>query len=233
MTQPLGYLSALAGGLLSFFAPCSLALVPVWLTYVLGLGLGAGERRSGRAWLNLGLFGLGFTLVFVALGSSLGALTRLAWTGTPWLGRIGGTVLILLGLASLDLLPFARREWRLELPRRPGLQGLGSFLVGLSFAAGWTPCVGPILGGIIVLAGASGSARQGALLLCAYSAGLLCPFFAAALLTDFTSGLLRRSGRWLQWLQWVSGGLLIAFGIIVFTGLLSQVLSWLPLPASF
>lgn len=236
MTQPLGYLGAFAGGLLSFFAPCSLALVPVWLSYVLGLGLegpAAGRRRLGRALFNLALFGAGFTLVFVLLGSSLGALSQWAWAGTPWLNRIGGTVLILLGLARVDLLPFLRREWRLELPRRPGVTGAGSLLLGFSFAAGWTPCVGPVLGSILVLAGASGSVRRGALLLLVYSLGLLVPFFAAALLTDFTAGLLRRSGRWLQALTYASSVLLIAFGVVVFTGLLSQVLAWLPLPAAF
>ncbi len=230
-----GYVSALAGGLLSFFAPCSLALVPVWLTYVLGLGLDDPRRgrRLGRTLLNLSLFGLGFTLVFILLGSSLGALSQLAWAGTPWLNRIGGTILILLGLAGLDLLPLLRRDWRLSLPRRGGLEGVSSLLVGVSFAAGWTPCVGPILGAILVLAGGSGSAGQGALLLLVYSLGLLIPFLLAALVTDWTAGVLRRSGRWLQWLQWLSGGLLIVFGIAVFTGLLSQILSWLPLPGSF
>jgi cytochrome c-type biogenesis protein len=211
-----------------------LPLVPVYIGYLSGTAAAGGS--GSRLWTvgNAGAFVAGFTVVFVLLGSLAGLtgallsaegaplafLGRLAASlhqATPWLARIGGLVLIVLGLhlAGLVRIPLLYRELRLQhsRPRRTGL--IASAVVGMAFAAGWTPCVGPYLMAILLLAGDAGTAARGALLLGVYSLGLGLPFLLAALALQAVSARLRRLNRYLDAVSLVGGSLLIAMGLLL------------------
>lgn len=239
-TQSIGLAVAFAAGLLSFLSPCVLPLIPSYVTFITGMSLDdltvtegpRGERR--RTVLVHGiLFVAGFTLVFVALGASATFLGSLFAFASRWVERVGGVLLIVFGLYLLGVLrlPGAAREWRVHLGDKP-LGYLGTVLVGVTFGAGWTPCIGPVLGGILTLAATSGSVGSGVGLLLVYSLGLAIPFLAAALLLDRFLGGMKRFRRWLPWVSRVSGLLLLILGILLLTGsftTLSGVLSrWTP-----
>lgn len=238
-SQSVGLLVAFAAGLLSFLSPCVLPLIPSYVTFVTGMSLDelttAGDRsRARRAVLLHGsLFILGFTLVFVALGASATFLGSLFAWASRWVERVGGVLLIVFGLYLLGVLrlPGATREWRVHLSNKP-LGYLGTVLVGVTFGAGWTPCIGPVLGGILTLAATSGSVGSGIALLLVYSIGLAIPFLLAALLLERFLGGVRRVGRWLPWISRISGVLLLVLGVLLITGTfttLSGVLArWTP-----
>lgn len=232
-------LVAFGAGIASFVAPCMLAMVPAFLAYLAGFTLSdtpEGRRVPPRlaAFLNTLAFVIGFTAVFVLLGSALGALSQAVRTNTVWLNRVGGVLIIGFGLMSLGLVrvPLLERGFSMKTDFARRLRYLGSFLVGATFAVGWVPCVGPILGAILVLAGTSGSAQQGATLLFVYSLGMMLPFLGAGAFAGWTSALLRRHGRWLRYAEYAGGVLLILLGIAVFTNLIPLLAQYLPLPTS-
>ena len=238
MTGSVGILAAFGAGVVSFIAPCTLALVPGYVSYLAGFtltdaGVPAQSARKVRvaAVINTMLFALGFTAVFVVLGASLGALSRVVVSFDTWLNRISGVLIIALGLMTMGLLrvPFFEQGFGVKMNPTRKLRYLGSLLVGAAFAVGWTPCVGPVLGAVFVLAGTSGSVGRGALLLFVYSLGLMLPFIGAGFVTGWTSWLLRRHGRWLLVANKVAGVLLIVLGIALFTDLLPTLSSWLAL----
>ncbi|MBF8299435.1 MAG: cytochrome c biosis protein [Dehalococcoidia bacterium] len=230
MVQPVGMAVAFGAGLASFLAPCTLALVPGYVSYIAGVNLSQKqgsltlrERLQGLS--NAFLFACGFAATFTILGASLGALSEAFASFGVWLSRIGGIFIIVLGLMSLGLLriSFAERGYTAPLGKLRNVKLIGSFLVGSVFAIGWTPCVGPVLGAVFVLAGASGSAGQGALLLAAYALGMMLPFVAAGAAAGWTSWLLRKQGRWLVVGSQAAGVLLIGLGIVLFTGLMPVI----------
>ncbi len=230
---------AFGAGVTSFLAPCTLALVPAFLSYLAGFTLSESDKASARSVrtatiLNTVTFVLGFTLVFVALGSSLGALSRVVGSNTVWLNRVGGVLIIGFGLAALGLLkiPGMERGFSVQAGFARRLRYAGSFIVGATFAVGMVPCVGPILGAIFVLAGTSGSVQQGAVLLFAYSLGMMLPFLGAGVFTGWTSALLRRHGRVLTYANYAGGMVLIVLGIVVFTNLLPVLARRLPFNTS-
>lgn len=236
MTDSVSIIAAFAAGLLSFLAPCTLALVPGYVSYLAGFTLApAGGPAITNARVatisNTLVFAIGFISVFVVLGASLGALSAALSSFGAWLNRVSGIFIIGLGLVTLGLVRIPAMERGIGLRFRPGanLRYVGSFLVGATFAVGWTPCVGPVLGAIFALAGASGSIGGGALLLTSYALGLMLPFIAAGAVTGWTSWLLRRRGRWLIYSNAVAGVLLIALGITLFTGLLPVLSGYLAL----
>ena len=227
---------AFGAGVASFLAPCTLALVPAFLTYLAGFTLSETDMASNRGVrlataLNTVSFVVGFTVVFVALGSSLGALSQAVGGNTQWLNRLGGTLIIGLGLTSLGLLklPMLERGFSMRTEWARRLRYAGSFIVGATFAVSWVPCVGPVLGAILVLAGTSGSAQLGAILLGAYSLGIMLPFLGAGFFAGWTNALLRRHGRVLMYANYVGGALLIIMGIALFTDLLPVLVKYLPL----
>lgn len=224
----LGITVAFLAGLLSFLSPCVLPLVPSYLGFITGMTAGEMTDRRRYALLHALCFVLGFTLIFLLLGAGASALGRGLKLHHEWLERGGGVLLILFGVISLGVfdIPMLRLDTRVHLDRKP-LGFVGSFLVGMAFGAGWTPCIGPVLGGILSLASAQDSLSRGLVLLGAYSAGLAIPFLVAAWALDAFLEWFQRFRRWLPWVQRVAGGLLIVAGILLVTGEFSRMSGWL------
>jgi cytochrome c-type biogenesis protein len=214
-------LLAVLAGVLSFSSPCTLPLVPGYLGYMSGVSSSRGRTAGAAA-----LFVTGFAVIFTALGAGASMLGVLLLEHRLLLEKAAGILIVVLGLFVLGLvrLPLLMREGRPLMERvRPGPSG--ALLLGVGFAFGWTPCVGPVLGSILVLAGGQGTATAGALLLLLYSLGLGVPFLAAALFLDrfaAASGWLRRHALAVN----STGGLmLVAMGALVFLGQFASVLS--------
>jgi cytochrome c-type biogenesis protein len=226
-----GAATALAAGLVSFLSPCVLPLVPGYVSYVAGSSLEELSETSVVRWKALGLAGcfvLGFSAVFIAFGASATALGDLLLTWRYELGIIAGFIVILFGLHLLGLTPFSlmQREARFHLDV-PGGRAAGAFVMGLAFAFGWTPCIGPVLGAILTLGASTGDVAQGTMLLAFYAAGLGVPFLLAALFTGTLLTQLRRLGRAGRHLQRATGGVLVAMGLLMLTGRLEMFAYWL------
>jgi cytochrome c-type biogenesis protein len=236
-SQSLGLLVAFTAGVLSFLSPCVLPLVPSYATFITGMSLDelqdAEQLRARRAVMVHGLlFVAGFTAVFLVLGASatfLGSLMRYA---TRWVEMVGGGLLLLFGLylwGAFQL--FGGREFRMHLADKP-TGYLGTVLVGVTFGAGWTPCIGPVLGGILTLAAARGTLGEGMGLLFVYSMGLALPFLLSTLLIERFLGAFQGIRRWLPWINRISGTLLIVLGLLLLTGefsrLAAALASWTP-----
>lgn len=181
------------------------------------------------------LFVAGFTLVFLALGATATALGRMLGYHRVWVGRAGGLLVILLGLYLLGAFnfgPFAR-ERRFHLATKP-IGYLGTLLVGMAFAAGWTPCIGPILGAVLTYTASSADLNRGLVLLLAYSLGLAVPFVAAALMVDRFVALFERYRGGLVWMSRIAGALLIVVGLLMLTDMMKVMTQWLqPLTPEF
>ncbi len=232
--SPLLPLFAIVAGIISFTSPCALPLIPSYLSYVSGLPISElGQGRTTPLVLrSSGAFVAGFTVVFTALGASSTLIGSLLLRHLPVILDIAGVFIIALGLASAGLLrvPFLARERRLDLSRLP--QGpRGAFPLGMAFAFGWTPCIGPVLATILAVASASGTVFSGAGLLALYSLGLGVPFLALAVgFSQARSSLtwLRRRGRAIE----IAGGLLlVAVGVLFVTGVWKTL--FVPLQARF
>lgn len=228
-TDQLSVAVAIGAGALSFLSPCVLPIFPSYLSFVTGLSLedmqkGRAEATRRRLVLSALMFILGFSFVFVSLGASLSLLGNLLYDYQGAIRRVGGALIVLFGLqvAGWLRLPFLLRERRVELRRRPASY-LGAFLAGVTFAAGWTPCVGPILGSVLSLAGTAGTAGSGTLLLAAYSLGLAVPFFLSALAVDRFFAMFDRSKRFLPLVNAVAGAVLILVGTLLATGYFSAL----------
>ncbi len=218
-TITLGPMVAFAAGLLSFLSPCVLPLVPSYLGFLTGMTLE--EMADSRRWalLHSLCFIAGFSVVFIALGATVTALGSTLAYHKDTIARIGGVLIIIFGLYATGIFRVAaiERERRIHLDRKP-VGFLGSLLVGMAFAAGWTPCLGPVLGGILGLAGTTGELGRGMGLLAAYSAGLAVPFLIAAVAVDRFRAWFVSFRRWLPWVQRISGILLIVVGLLLVTG---------------
>jgi cytochrome c-type biogenesis protein len=222
--QTLGLLVAFTAGLLSFLSPCVLPLIPSYATFITGMSLdeltSTKENVARRSIMVHGvLFVLGFSLVFMILGASATFLGSLLRVYSDWVGRVGGVLLILFGLYLLGVLrmPGAEREWRVQLSDKP-VGYLGTVVVGIAFGAGWTPCIGPVLGGILTLAATTGSVGQGVGLLAVYSLGLAVPFLLATLLLERFLTSFKRFREYLPWVSRASGALLLIMGLLLVTG---------------
>ncbi|HET6795751.1 MAG TPA: cytochrome c biogenesis protein CcdA [Gemmatimonadales bacterium] len=230
MTEPttLGFVVAFAAGLLSFLSPCVLPLVPSYVGFLTGMTLPEITGRRRVALIHAILFVSGFSLVFILLGASATALGRALNYYQVWLQRIGGVLIIGFGLLCLGVfnLRSLNQERRLHLERKP-VGYLGSALVGMAFAAGWTPCIGPVLGAILGLAATSADVTRGMLLLAVYSAGLALPFLIAAVAVDSFLEWFQRFRRFLPWVMRISGVMLVGVGLLLVTGEFTRLAGWL------
>jgi cytochrome c-type biogenesis protein len=230
MNEPaaLGFAVAFIAGLLSFLSPCVLPLVPSYVGFITGMTLPEVTGRRRAALTHGLLFVAGFSLVFVLLGASATALGRALNYYQVWLQRVGGVLIILFGLLCLGVFKVGllNQERRLHWENKP-VGYLGSLLVGMAFAAGWTPCIGPVLGGILGLAATSSDVTRGMQLLAAYSAGLALPFLIAAVALESFLGWFQRFRRYLPWVMRVSGVMLIVVGVLLVTGEFTRLAGWL------
>ena len=227
----LSFMTAFAAGVISFLSPCVLPLVPGYLSYVAGTSLETlrDDRSSRRRALSYALaFVSGFSLVFIALGASATALGGLLLEWRYELGLAAGVMVLLFGLHLAGILPIGwlQREARLRTDFGGG-RHLGALLMGMAFAFGWTPCIGPVLGAILTMSAGSGDLRLGTGLLAVYALGLALPFLLAALFTDVLLKRLRRLSRTGYNLQRIAGVLLAVVGLLILTGRLEVVSYWL------
>jgi len=228
MIENVTLLAAFGAGLLSFISPCVLPHIPGYLSYISGLSLdemrGTGTAAvtppavRNRVLLSSLAFIIGFSLVFVALGASASAIGQFMMSRLTVLGRIAGIIIILFGLHTMGLLriDWLYQEKRVQTNRRPA-GFIGAMLVGIAFAFGWTPCIGPILAGILAIAAAQNTIGQGVKLLLAYSLGLAIPFFAAALAINRFFAAFARIRKHYHFIELTSGALLVIIGILIFT----------------
>ncbi|MBE3588768.1 MAG: sulfite exporter TauE/SafE family protein [Thermoanaerobacteraceae bacterium] len=225
---------AFLAGVVSFLSPCVLPLIPTYMTYLTGVSVTEltapeGARLRLSLLVNALLFIAGFTLVFLAFGISASALGKLLIRHQDLLRQVSGVLIILFGLYMAGLLPFnwLLREKRVHfLPRRAG--GVNSLLMGMAFSAGWTPCTGPILASILLLAGQSASLWTGAGLLLIYSLGLALPFLAAALALGFLVQGLQRHAALLPLIARAGGWLMIGVGLLVLTNSFGRLSGYVP-----
>jgi cytochrome c-type biogenesis protein len=232
--QSISLVAAFSAGLLSFVSPCVLPLVPSYVSYITGLSIeqltDVSERSRFRKAIiiNSLLFIAGFSSVFVAFGASASFLGQVLFAYQEHLRRFGGIVVILFGLYLLGILNlnFLKMEHRYQFRNRPaGL--LGSFLIGIAFAAGWTPCVGPVLGTILLYASTTESMMSGVVLLTFYSLGLALPLFLTALGVDRFLSYFKEVRSYLWGVSTVSGVLLIVVGVMIYGNSLTMITSFL------
>ncbi|MEZ4415255.1 MAG: cytochrome c biogenesis protein CcdA [Gemmatimonadota bacterium] len=230
MNESIGVAVAFSAGVLSFLSPCVLPLVPSYLSFVTGMSLedlkGGVDRKATL--VHSLLFVTGFTLVFVLLGASASFLGQFFRAYEEWVARLGGLLLILLGLHLMGVFRLTPllREKRMHLADKPAGH-LGTLGVGAAFGAGWTPCIGPVLGGVLTLAGTSETFWSGVGLLLVYSLGLAVPFLLAALALDRFLVAFGRFRGLMGWVEKISGALLVALGLLLVTGTFSVLSSYL------
>ncbi len=219
---------AFVAGLLSFLSPCVLPLIPSYVGFLTGLAAEEIELRRGTAVLHALWFVAGFSLIFVALGAAASGLGVLLTQWQDAIGRIGGVLVILFGLYLLGVVrpSWLMRERKIQLVHKP-LGYVGSALVGITFGAAWTPCIGPILGAILTLAAAQASIAHGAALLSAYALGLAVPFMFTAYALDRFLVWFQRFRPLMRWVEIVAGVLLILLGILLLTRSFTLLSSWL------
>jgi cytochrome c-type biogenesis protein len=239
MESNITYLAALFAGFISFISPCVLPLVPAYISFISGVSmeeLRRAERRQQttlRLMMTALLFIAGFTAVFVLLGATATVIGSFLLQNLGFLSKAAGVVLIIFGLhvTGLIKIPFLNYEARFQTEGKPR-SAIGAFLVGGAFAFGWTPCIGPILGGILAIAGSQDTVGKGMLLLLVYSIGLGIPFFLTAAATQRLLGAMNRVKKHFKTVEIVSGTFLIVIGVMMFfnlfTSLNGVLVKWFP-----
>ncbi len=234
MTNSITFGIAFVAGLVSFLSPCVLPLIPGFLSYLAGSSLNDAKAHRWSIFLSSVFFVLGFSSVFALIGVLLNSvLSSFAVDFQVWISRIGGAFIILFGLFLTGLIApaFLEREYKLRPSFHVASRHLSAFLFGAAFAAGWTPCVGPVLGSILVLATVSpGSSFT---LLLTYSFGLGLPFLLVGLFASQATGFIQRYRSILRWVNVLFGVLLIGIGVLVFTENLGMLANFAPLYSLF
>ena len=222
------FLMAFVAGFLVFLSPCILPLIPSYISYLTGVSFGefSGELTKEKkrkvafttAIHSLG-FILGFTVVFVLLGASITFVGKALLEYQPLLKKIGGVLIIAFGFIVADVIhiPFLVKEKKFSY-RKKGISILGSVMVGAAFAAAWTPCIGPILGSILIYASSADNVKAGIKLLIAFSAGLAVPFFISALAINSFLVYIKKIDKFLRWIKVLAGIVLVIFGLIMLIG---------------
>ncbi len=232
MNQPqeISALIAFTAGILSFISPCVLPLVPSYITYITGVSfkdLTDEKAKSRVRWatiLHSILFIMGFSAVFILMGASASYLGQVLVEYQSWIMKGGGVLIIVLGIHFTGVIniPFLQMEKRFEFRKKP-LGYLGSFFVGVVFAAGWTPCIGPILSTILIYASTAKNYTTGVYLLTAYSMGLGIPFFLSSLAFNAFLSAFDRIKRYMRWITLISGIFLIIIGILFLTDTFREI----------
>jgi cytochrome c-type biogenesis protein len=233
MTQ-VGYITAFLGGLLSFLSPCVLPLIPSYVSFITGISFdefksGDSARLRKLTIVNSSAFVLGFSTVFILLGVSSSFVGKLLAIYYDHIRIIGGILIIAMGLYVMGVLKlnFLAADKRVHLQSKPRGH-FGSFIIGLTFGAGWTPCIGPILGSILLIASTTGSAMEGFKLLLMYSLGLAIPFLATSLAINTFLSKFSTIQKYMKLIMIISGLLLIGFGVILLTDKVYLLLSIAP-----
>jgi cytochrome c-type biogenesis protein len=221
---------ALLAGMASFLSPCVFSLVPAYVGYLGGRAAGTVGSENGKSnrWVTFshGLaFVLGFSIVFVFLGVAAAFAGGLLYDLRFWLSKIGGVVVIIFGLHMIGVfhIPFLAYDTRIQQAPDPKWGYLSSVLMGVFFSAGWSPCVGPVLGAILTLAINGGSIFLGAMLLTAYSVGLAIPFLVAALGIGWVTTILRKYSKTMRYVEIAMGVILVIIGVMLFAGVFELI----------
>jgi cytochrome c-type biogenesis protein len=214
---------AFLAGLASFLSPCVFSLVPAYIGYLGGRTVASARGGKGEQWTAFShglVFVLGFSVIFISLGLATSAIGSLLYDARVWLARIGGVVVVIFGLHMTGIfrIPFLEYDLRPQSMPDRNRGYVASFLMGVFFSAGWSPCVGPILGAILTLSLSGGSPLQGVALLSVYSAGLAIPFLVASLQISLVTTVLRRYGKIMHYVEIGMGVVLIVVGVMLFTG---------------
>ncbi len=232
MFEDVTYPVAFMYGLLSFFSPCVLPLIPSYFCFITGLSLeelSDAPKPSIRRKIMLSTLGfvLGFSLIFIILGASASYIGGLFAQHKGWIRMIGGALIILFGLHLTGIVRISAFEYekRLHLRKKP-LHFLGTFFIGMAFGAGWTPCIGPILGSLLIMAQEKETVGQGVRLLCIYSAGLALPFMILSALINSLLAFTRKAAKMVRYANPVAGVLLIATGGLLMTNKLTWLISY-------
>ena len=216
------YVISFLEGIITFISPCLLPMLPIYISYFAG----GGERTTKKTLLNASGFVLGFTLIFVAMGALAGTLGSFLTRYQTWVNLIGGIIVILFGLNYMGLLKLHLFQG-MNRSKKMGQMGFGSaVLFGIVFSVGWTPCVGTFLGSALMLASQQGTVVKGMGMLLCYSLGLGIPFLFSAVLIDKLKGAFNWIKAHYEWINKICGGLLVAVGVLMATGLLVK---WLAL----
>ena len=224
--------TAFLAGLASFLSPCVLPLVPAYVGYLGGRTAFKEDSQEQNKWetFSHGLaFVLGFSVVFISLGLAASALGSLLNSATDILEKVGGIIVVIFGIHMTGIwkIPFLQYDTRKQTGPSENLSYLSSFLMGVFFSAGWSPCVGPVLGAILTLSLSGGSVLTGGTLLASYSAGLSIPFLIAALGVGWVTATLRKYGKALHYLEIAMGVLLIIIGFLLFFGVFETITIYL------
>lgn len=217
-TESISYPAALLAGLLSFFSPCILPLIPAYFTFITGFTLdeltGSDSSIRRKVVLSTLAYVLGFSFVFVLMGASASFLGSFIHSYTDAIRIIGGVLIIFLGLHLTGWLRFSALEFekRVHLDKKP-VHFMGTFLVGMAFGAGWSPCIGPLLGSILIIAGSRETAYEGVVLLSVYSSGLAIPFVVMSFFINAMLKFLKKATRALKYFNRIAGILLILVGL--------------------
>jgi len=233
-TENISALVAFTAGLISFLSPCILPMIPSYLAFITGISLEELSQDQNLKKVrksvitNSLLFIMGFSILFIAMGASATFIGKFLAKNIRWLEIIGGTFVVILGLhfAGLFKIKFLEREKKIHLDKKP-LGALGTVLVGMAFGAGWTPCVGPILGSILTMAAATQDVAKGIILLISYSVGLGIPFLLTGLLIHKFFEYFKTIRKYFRIITLVGGILLVIIGFLLITGYFTTISSFL------
>jgi cytochrome c-type biogenesis protein len=231
--QNVTLIAAFGAGFLSFVSPCVLPLIPGYLSFVSGVSLeemrgDTGVRARRQVLITSLAFVLGFSLVFIALGASASVIGRFLFRNSNLFEKVAGVLVIIIGLHTMGVfrIPFLETEARLRAGSKPKSL-LGAVMVGMAFGFGWTPCIGPILSGILLLAGARETVAEGVVMLAVYSLGLGVPFILTSLAINKFFAASQRIRRHYHKVEMVSGALLVGIGLLLFTNQMTVITRYL------
>ena len=223
LSETMSFPAAFLAGLLSFFSPCILPLIPAYFTFITGFSLEQltddyNSKIRKKIVISTVLFVLGFSFVFILLGASASYFGGLIYEYREYIRIIGGILIVLLGvhLTGVIRIRSLDSEKRIHMEKKP-LHFFGTFIVGMAFAAGWSPCIGPLLGSILIIAGSQDTVSQGIVLLSVYSAGLAIPFVIMSIFIDFLLIFIKKASWAMKYVNVVAGVLLIVVGFFLAT----------------